>query len=118
MLENLKTGRVKALVGSNPTLSANPSPRPLTADRRPYRLMGAIEHSWSTGFSTLRQSDVSLTIGVATTDHPAVGSLPLERQVDDVYIYDRALSASAVQTLFSVVPEPSTALLLGLGLAG
>ena len=37
--------------------------------------------------------------------------------IDDVYIYDRALSPSEVSTLFSVVPEPSTALLLGIGLS-
>ena len=38
--------------------------------------------------------------------------------IDDVYIYDRALSPSEIQTLYSAVPEPSTALLMGLGLAG
>ena len=37
--------------------------------------------------------------------------------IDDVYIYNRALSPSEVATLFAV-PEPSTALLLGIGLAG
>ena len=29
--------------------------------------------------------------------------------IDDVYLFDRALSASEVQTLFAAVPEPSTA---------
>ena len=38
--------------------------------------------------------------------------------IDDVYVYDRALSASEVQTLYSAVPEPTTALLVGLGLIG
>jgi hypothetical protein len=37
--------------------------------------------------------------------------------IDDVFIYDRALSSAEVQTLYSVVPEPNTALLLGLGLS-
>jgi hypothetical protein len=38
--------------------------------------------------------------------------------IDDVYIYDRALSPTEVSTLYSAVPEPSTALLLSLGLVG
>jgi len=38
--------------------------------------------------------------------------------LDDIFIYDRALSPTEVSTLFSVVPEPSTAPLLSLGLVG
>jgi len=37
--------------------------------------------------------------------------------IDDVYIYNRVLSPTEVSTLYSVVPEPSTALLLGIGLS-
>lgn len=37
--------------------------------------------------------------------------------IDDVFVYDRALSEAEVQTLYSYVPEPSAALLLGLGLS-
>ena len=39
-------------------------------------------------------------------------------KIDDVYIYDRALSPAEVSTLYSAVPEPTTGLLLGLGLLG
>ena len=75
--------------------------------------------------------------GTRNTDGGGVGDVPIamigagERSnktppvvyqfsgsIDDVYIYDRALSASEVQTLFSSVPEPNPALLLGIGLAG
>jgi len=38
--------------------------------------------------------------------------------IDDAYIYDRALSPTEVSILYSAVPEPSTALLLSIGLAG
>ena len=40
-----------------------------------------------------------------------------EGSIDDLLIYNRALSPSEVSTLYSAVPEPTTALLLGIGLA-
>jgi len=39
-------------------------------------------------------------------------------KLDELSIYNRALSGSEVSTLYSAVPEPNTALLLGVGLAG
>jgi hypothetical protein len=75
--------------------------------------------------------------GARTTDGGGVGDIPVamigagERSnktppvvfqfsgsIDDVYIYDRALSSSEIQTLYSAIPEPTTGLLLGLGLLG
>ena len=38
--------------------------------------------------------------------------------VDDVFIYDRALSETELDTVFSEVPEPSTLLIYGTALAG
>ena len=66
--------------------------------------------------------------GVGDIGGTAIGALETSNQsppfqylfsgsIDDVYIYNRALSPSEVSTLFSVVPEPNTALLLGVGLS-
>jgi len=80
---------------------------------------GFIETSWDTGYASLFSSAVNLLVGSETTDHPnaGVGGIPIDGLIDDLYIYNRALSPTEVSTLFSVVPEPSTALLLGIGLS-
>ena len=50
--------------------------------------------------------------------HPSQDPYPwLEGRIDELSIFDRALSPTEVSTLFSAVPEPSTALLLGIGLS-
>jgi hypothetical protein len=79
----------------------------------------AQEVSWATGYSTLYTSDVELLLGRQTKDHPVLNDQNvLDGTLDDVYIYNRALSPAEVSTLYSAVPEPTTGLLLGLGLLG
>jgi hypothetical protein len=85
--------------------------------------------------STLYLNSVEVDIGPRSVDGGVVGDTPssvigsarvsnespayrafYRGALDDLYIYDRALSASEVQTLFSSVPEPSSSLLLSIGL--
>ena len=101
-------------VGSNSELSSN--------------IWQHLVFSWDSSVGSTVYLD-SVEIGSASVPAPIFGNLPIEigrnrhqlihyyeGSIDDVYIYDRALSASEIQTLYSIVPEPNTALLLGLGL--
>jgi len=46
------------------------------------------------------------------------GAYQFRGVIDELFIYDRALSSTEIGALYTAVPEPSTALLIGLGLAG
>ena len=76
-------------------------------------LTAYINGQMSGSMPQLPNDPTSITIGSSGNgQYGHIGS------IDDVYIYDRALSASEVQTLYSAVPEPTTAVLVGLGLIG
>ena len=104
------------------------SPTPLSSEGWHH-----IAWSWSTsGISRLYVDNVvtdgtvvpvpifgNVPLAIGRAGHISVGSPNYDYfsgSIDDVYIYDRALSPTEVSTLFSVVPEPSTALLLSIGL--
>jgi hypothetical protein len=63
----------------------------------------------------IANNPTAITIGAHNSR--ADQGVGLVGKLDDVYIYDRALSPTEVSTLYSVIPEPSTALLLGIGLS-
>ena len=62
-------------------------------------------------------SDVTVTSLITIGMYPALQDFYLDGIIDDVRIYDRALSFDEIQQL-AAVPEPTTMLLLGTGLLG
>jgi len=59
-------------------------------------------------------NDFRVNIGVASDGGWTTGTYYLDGMVDDVRIYNRALSSAEVQMLYNI-PEPATLILLGLG---
>lgn len=69
----------------------------------------------STSYLQSNINDVSESISIGG-NYPSGGPNPdfYNGYIDDVHIYDRALSIEEVEQLYTV-PEPATLLLLGLG---
>ena len=62
---------------------------------------------------------LELAAGFAQLPAHVYAANKLTTRQDDIYMYDRRLSVSEISTLYTAaIPEPTTGLLLGLGLLG
>jgi hypothetical protein len=86
------------------------------APRRQVYVDGVLEASDNTGDLYTGSEPTAWVIGARFGSQPQYPHFT-PGQFDDLRFYDVALSASEVSTLYSVIPEPNTALLLGIGLS-
>lgn len=87
-----------------------------SGDARLY-VDGSLDNTTSGAPITLHPGTSKVSVGDWYNYNGTGGGSAIPGLVDEIAIYDRALSDSEVLTLANV-PEPSTALLLGVGLAG